>query len=137
MKNKLRKITVEGNVYYYRFTDNFQMETSPSFMRLRIFLEGCKATPLVVDFHCKYDLYAGFSLKGTDLYNANTQSTTRVNIHETKYIRQFILLGKQNGWTGNNTTKIQDGMAYLSALGYDIRPILAENTSLFQNNILN
>ncbi|ATA89170.1 hypothetical protein [Capnocytophaga stomatis] len=124
MKSKLRKIVVEEEVYYYRITDNFQMETFPSFIRIKIFSEGCKTTPLLIEFPSKYDLYAGFPLKnGVDLPNLLNNITECVNIHQPKYIQKFILLGKKYGWKGNNVIPIQNGMDYLSELGYDVSSI--------------
>ncbi|GIJ96758.1 hypothetical protein CAPN001_13270 [Capnocytophaga stomatis] len=124
MKNKLRKIVVEDIIYYYRITDNFQMETFPSFIRIKIFSEGYKKTPLIIEFPSKYDSYAGFPLKnGVNLPNLFNNITECVNIHQPKYVQKFILLGKKYGWTGNNIIPTQDGMDYLSELGYDVSSI--------------
>ncbi|ATA68418.1 hypothetical protein CGC48_07110 [Capnocytophaga cynodegmi] len=129
MKNKLRKIVVEDAIYYYRITDNFQMETFPSFIRMKIFSEGYKTTPLLIEFPSKYDFYAGFPLKnGVNLPNLTTGTTECVNIHQPKYIQKFILLGKKYGWTGNNVISTQNGIDYLSELGYDVSSILSDES---------
>lgn len=52
----------------------------------------------------------------------------KVNINEPKYIRELILHGQKNGWTGNNKMEIQNGLTYLDELGYGIDKLKPPNT---------
>lgn len=125
MKKKLRKIIVEGNTYWYLFSDSISMENHSDFMQVRIFLDGYKATPLILNFYHKYDKIQGFVLKnGVELLNFVAQTAEIVNIHKPKYIRQLIILGKKHGWTGDKKFDAQNGMAYLTELGFDVSKIV-------------
>ncbi len=125
MKKKLRKIVVEDSTYWYVLSDSILMETYPDFMQIRIFLDGHKATPLTLNFYHDYDAIQGFALNsGLALFNAISQTTEMVNINQPKYIREFILLGKKHGWTGDKKFDTQNGMAYLAELGFDVSKIV-------------
>ena len=131
MKNKLRKIVVEETDCYYRITDYIQTEPFFGFILIKVFLAGHKATPLVIEFCSKLDLYTGFALKnGVNLPNSLTNDTECVNVHKPKYTQKFILLGKKKGWLGNNTIATQNGMGYLRELGYDVSTICADKSVL-------
>ncbi len=60
---------------------------------------------------------------GISLVNKITNSIEIVNINEPKYIRQLILQGLKNGWTGKNTMKKQNGLSCLVEWGFEIEKL--------------
>jgi hypothetical protein len=127
MKNKLRKITIDNNVYLYIIRNDYY-SFGANKLTLTIFLNGHKQTPLVIDFLTLDDLYKGEPLHvGVQLLNVKTNELLRVNINEPKYIREFILLGFKNGWTGTNIIANQIGLDYLTEMGFEVNPILQKN----------
>lgn len=120
MKNKLRKIVIDNNEYLYSVTDQFHSETETNTLTLKIFLSGQKLTPLIIEFVTVEHYIVGQLLKsGIKLINKITNSEDEVNMNEPKYIRQFILLGLKNGWSGVNPIAVQDGLDYLNQLGFE------------------
>ncbi|WP_431610878.1 hypothetical protein [Chryseobacterium sp. 'Rf worker isolate 10'] len=120
MKNKLRKIVIDNNEYLYSVTDQFHSETETNTLTLKIFLSGQKLTPLIIEFVTVEHYIVGQPLKsGIKLINKITNSEDEVNMNEPKYIRQFILLGLKNGWSGVNPIAVQDGLDYLNQLGFE------------------
>lgn len=127
MKTQLRKITINDKIYLYTKADYLGNEQSR--VKLRIFLQGEKTTPLIIDFLTKDDFILGNPLKnGVKLFNQLENQTQIVNINHPKLIRALILLGIENGWTGKNIIGKQDGLAYLQELGFAIDDILPKNT---------
>lgn len=127
MKNKLRKITIDNNVYLYLIRiDYYSMGANK--VTLTVFLNGHKLTPLVIDFLTLDDLYAGEPLHvGAQLLNLKTNELVRVNINEPKYIREFILQGIKNGWAGTNEITNQNGLDYLTEMGFEVSSIHPKN----------
>lgn len=121
MKNKLRKIVVENKVYFYRIQNHIAKDTA-CFTELKIFLQGNKQTPLRIRFSMACDDYFfGFPLTSEGVFfNKNTNSEENINIHRPKFVQKFIILAQSKGWTGEHHSAIQNGMAYLSELGYEI-----------------
>jgi hypothetical protein len=121
MKTKLRKITVDERAYLYHIRTDYYYTANVNKLTLTIFLNGEKRTPLVVDFLTLDDLYKGQPLNvGIELLNVNSNEQIRVNINEPKYIREFILLGIKNGWEGINKIPKQNGLEYLTEIGFDV-----------------
>lgn len=120
MKNKLRKIIIENSKYLYTVTDKYHSETETNTLTLKVFLEGYKQSPLIVDFLTSDHYYMGQVLKsGISLENKKTNSTDIVNINQPGLIRQLILQGIKNGWTGTTQIDRQNGLSYLVELGYE------------------
>ena len=120
MKNKLRKIVIDNNEYLYSVTDQLNAGTETNTLTLKIFLSGQKLTPLIIEFVTVEHYIVGQPLKsGIKLINKITNSEDEVNMNEPKYIRQFILLGLKNGWSGVNSIAVQDGLDYLNQLGFE------------------
>lgn len=120
MKSKLRKITIENLEYLYSVSNKYNLENQTNTLTVRIYLSGYKQTPLVIDFLTIDNYYIGQLLNaGVRLANKRTNMTDTVNINEPKYIRELILQGHKNGWTGNNKMEKQDGLNYLTESGYD------------------
>ncbi|CAI8734592.1 hypothetical protein [Chryseobacterium sp. IT-36CA2] len=120
MKNKLRKIVIDNNEYLYSVTDQLNAGTETNTLKLKVFLSGQKQTPLIIEFITVDHYIMGQPLKsGVKLINKITNSEDEVNMNEPKYIRQFILLGLKNGWSGVNSIAVQDGLGYLHQLGFE------------------
>ncbi|KAB1230404.1 hypothetical protein [Chryseobacterium viscerum] len=120
MKNKLRKIVIDNKEYLYIVTDQFHFETETNTLTLKVFLSGQKKTPLIIQFVTVEHYIIGQPLKsGITLKNKITDSEDEINLNEPKYIRQLILQGIKNGWSGTNPMAIQDGLIYLNEMGFE------------------
>jgi hypothetical protein len=64
---------------------------------------------------------------GVKLTNNIKNTEDNVNINEPKYIRELILQGRENGWTGTNKLEKQNGLNYLTKLGYETDILLPTN----------
>ncbi|BFH61855.1 hypothetical protein PAJ34TS1_24470 [Paenibacillus azoreducens] len=62
-------------------------------------------------------------LTGVHLKNKETNDVVNYNLHYPKTIRNFILYGLNNGWTGHNIIEFQDGLEIMSKIGYDVSRI--------------
>jgi len=119
MKNKFRKITICNLIYLYNITNQFQPENSTNTLTLKVFLSGHKKTPLIIEFMTIDDCIRGQLLNsGINMKNTKTDTTEIVNINKPKYIRELILLGIKNGWTGFNKIDNQNGLSFLEELGF-------------------
>jgi len=131
MKNKLRKIIIDNSKYLYTVTDKYHSEMESNTLTLKVFLEGYKQCPLIVDFLTADHYYMGQVLKsGIALENKKTNSTAIVNINQPGLIRQLILQGMKNGWTGTTQIDRQNGLSYLVELGYEAALDLMVSKSL-------
>ena len=120
MKSTLRKITIEKLDYLYSVTDTYHSENETNTLSVKIFLSGQKQTPLIIEFLTLDHYYMGQILKsGVKLTNIIKNAEDIVNINEPKYIRELILLGRESGWTGTNKIEKQNGLHYLTKLGYE------------------
>ena len=120
MKKKLRKIIIDGQEYLYYIKIQYHSGTSTSTLTLKVFLNGYKKTPLIIDFLTLNDYYIGQPLRfGITLKNKMTNSEEAVNLNEPGYIKQLIIQGQKNGWTGIKTFEIQNGLTYLEELGFE------------------
>lgn len=120
MKNKLRKITIDNSKYLYTLTDKYHSETETNTLTLKVFLEGYKQSPLIIEFLTCDHYYMGQVLKsGVALENKKTNSTDIININQPGFIRKLILQGIKNGWTGMAQIDKQNGLNYLVGLGYE------------------
>lgn len=107
--------------YLYSVSDQFHSGTETNTLTVKIFLSGEKQTPLIIDFLTFDEYIMGQPLKsGITLMNAVTDSLENVNINEPKYIQKLIVKGIEKGWNGKNKMEKQNGLTYLSELGYDI-----------------
>lgn len=128
MKTKLRKITIDNLEYLYSVSDQYIPGTETNALTVKIFLSGQKQTPLVIEFLTLDHYYMGQILKsGISLTNKIKNTVDHVNMNEPKYIRELILLGRQNGWIGTNKMEKQNGLIYLIELGYDTDILLPVN----------
>lgn len=127
MKNKLRKIVIDNQEYLYSIADKYHSENESNTLTVKVYLSGHKQTPLIIEFLTYDDYYNGQPLQsGIELTNKINNTIDRVNINEPKYIRQLILQGIKNGWTGNNKIGNQNGVIYLEQIGYEtssLKPI--------------
>ncbi len=128
MKSKLRKITVNAAEYLYSVVSHYHSETKTNVLTVKIFLSGQKRTPLIIEFVTADYYIIGQPLKsGITLRNRITDSEDEVNMNEPKYIRQLILLGLKNGWSGVTSIGKQDGLCYLNELGFETDELKPEN----------
>ncbi|MBT2620841.1 hypothetical protein [Chryseobacterium sp. ISL-6] len=128
MKNKLRKITIEDVVYLYSVTDKYHLGTETNTLTVKVFLDRQKQTPLIIEFLTVDHYYMGQILKsGVKLTNILKSTDDLVNMNEPKYIRELILQGRKNGWTGTNKIEKQNGLNYLTELGYETDILLPNN----------
>ncbi|MGX5683682.1 hypothetical protein ACWKWW_03905 [Chryseobacterium cucumeris] len=119
MKNKLRKITVNTIEYLYLVSDQYHSETKTNTLTVKVFLNGQKQTPLIIKFMTADDYVMGQPLKsGVKLMNKIAGSEDEINLNKPKYIRQLIVMGLKKGWSGFNSMEIQNGLDYLSELGF-------------------
>src|SRR5688500_1954485 len=134
MKKKLRKIKINNAKYLYAIYINYYSPSKTSRLTLKIFLSGQQQTPLIIDFLTIHDSYTGHPLNvGVILTNSKTNESILVNLHEPKFIREFVLLGLKNGWAGTNKVDIQNGLSYLKELGYEVSSIQPESHSEIPN----
>ena len=136
MKAKLRKITIDNKVYLYRLQAKYYspastINYSPAVynkLTVRIYLANHKTTPLIIEFKTIDDYYMGQPLNvGIPLPHAKSGRSIRVNINHPFYIRELILLGLKNGWTGNNNLPVQNGLEYLTELDFDVSGLMTGN----------
>ncbi|AZA80542.1 hypothetical protein C1637_22540 [Chryseobacterium lactis] len=125
MKTRLRKIIVNDTEYLYLVKDQYHPGTETNTLTVKIFLIGQKQTPLVINFMTRDHYIVGQPLKsGVELMNTITNVTENINLNEPKYIRQLIIVGQKNGWTGNNVIELQSGISYLLQLGFETDQLL-------------
>jgi hypothetical protein len=118
---KLRKITVDNNVYLYVMKGSVDFLSREATLSVKIFLRDYKKTPLIVDFVTWDDPIIGHPLNfGFPLLKALTDEKEVVNLNRPKYIRECILHGLEKGWTGKNKLEPLDGLEMLANLGYDV-----------------
>lgn len=121
MKKKLRQINVDNKVYLYSVRKRYNFESNTYHLKVKIFLNGRKNTPLIINFD---DNLLGQLLNvGVLLLHKQTHEIVKINLNEPQYIKDLILLGQQKGWTGENNLGVQDGCEYLVNLGYELKVI--------------
>lgn len=127
MKSKLRKIIINAIEYLYSVSDQHHSETKTNTLTIKVFLAGQKQNPLIIKFMTVDNYIMGQPLKsGVMLMNKNTCSEDEVNVNKPQYIKQFILLGLKKGWSGFNSMEIQNGLDYLSELGFQTDQLKTE-----------
>ncbi|KYH03907.1 hypothetical protein A1704_19230 [Chryseobacterium cucumeris] len=128
MKNKLRKITVNAVEYLYLVADQYYFESKTNTLTVKVFLNGQKQTPLIIKFMTVNDYVMGQPLKsGVKLFNKIKNTEEVVNLNEPKYIKELIVLGLKDGWSGTNLIIIKNGLNYLSELGFQTDQLKPEN----------
>lgn len=132
MKTKFRKITVNDREYLYIKRDDYVYGT---YLDITIYLKGYQRTPLMVRFHTIKDSFIDLQPphSGITLFNSKTNESILVNLNEPKYIREFILLGIKNGWTGTNNLPRQNGLQYLTEMGFEVDHLKAPPFPVFIN----
>lgn len=128
MKNKLRKITVNAVEYLYLVADQYYFESKTNTLTVKVFLNGQKQTPLIIKFMTVNDYVMGQPLKsGVKLFNKIKNTEEVVNLNEPQYIKELIVLGLKDGWSGTNLIIIKNGLNYLSELGFQTDQLKPEN----------
>ncbi|MFH6994739.1 hypothetical protein [Flavobacterium sp. FlaQc-48] len=127
----LRKITVEDNVYLYKSTTGFGLNTEITTFEIIIFLKDFKQTPLKINCITWEDLYAGNPLNtGVNLTKIGAKKEEFVNLNRPKYIRECILYGLKIGWNGQNKVEPIDGLEILMSLGFDVSGLRPKDGSV-------
>ena len=128
MKSKLRKITINATEYLYSVTDQYYSDTETNTLTVKVFLSGQKKTPLIIKFSTVDNYIIGQPLKsGVKLFNKIKNTEEEVNLNEPKYIKELIILGLKDGWSGTNLIAIQNGINYLNELGFETDQLKPEN----------
>lgn len=119
MKKKTRKIIVGENEYLYVIDQKYNQQLSN--ISLKISLKVLKNITCTF-FFCTWDdpITGSPLLVGTSLTNKDTNKIEKYNLHNPRTIRDFILYGLENGWTGKNVIEFQDGLDIIGKMRYDI-----------------
>lgn len=127
MKGGLRKITVNGFPFIYRVSDKYHAGKELNTLTVKVFLDGEKRTPLTIEFLTMENYFVGQLLnKHIGLFHKPSNSPRIVNLNEPGYIRELIEFAFEKGWTGKNRIGVQNGIRWLSELGYDVSELEAE-----------
>ncbi|CAH1194270.1 hypothetical protein PAECIP111892_01525 [Paenibacillus auburnensis] len=119
MKRKTRKISVGGTEYIYVINHAYKKHTSN--ISLKVSLRDSRNLTCTFQFCTWDDLILGSPiLVGVDLNNKQINITEKYNLHHPRTVRDFIVYGLENGWTGDNVIVFQDGLDIISELGYDV-----------------
>ena len=82
----------------------------------------------MVEFLTIDHYYVGQLLKhNAQLHNTKTNTDETVNLNQPKYIRAMIVYGIKNGWHGTNRIETQNGLEYLTDLGFDVSFLIPQN----------
>lgn len=126
MKNKLRKISIEGTAFLYKIQTKYESHVHN--LMLKIFKKDCPV-PLVINFSTWDDLILGHPLKtGFELRNRETLKMENINLHKPSIVRLLILKGIKSGWNGQKDIGIQNGIEWLDAVGYEAK-VLSPNSN--------
>ncbi len=123
MKKNIRKITIEGSIYWWAVKTSYvkkeaKMRIYETHVRFAAYLEGYRATPLVIKFLTWEDPIGGNPL--------TSSSADLANLNKPSLIRKLILYGLSKAWEpaikGGHLT-IENGIAVLSEIGIDTSEI--------------
>ncbi|NEW09331.1 hypothetical protein GK047_25635 [Paenibacillus sp. SYP-B3998] len=119
MKKKTRKIIVGDKEYLYVINQKYNNHSSN--ISLKVSLEGFKNLTCTFQFFTWDDPITGSPLLvGVSLKNKETNNKEFFNINYPRTIREFILYGLENGWTGENKIEFQDGIDIIGKMGYEV-----------------
>jgi hypothetical protein len=119
VRSKFRKITINDRQYLITKSEDYSYGRT---LDINIYLKGHQRTPLMIRFQIinKSPIIFQSLGPGITIYNSKTNESVQVNFNEPKYIRELILLGIKNGWTGTNYLPRQDGLLYLTEMGFEV-----------------
>lgn len=133
MKTNLRKIVINQSEYVYRVSDKYHPENELNTLTVKVYLNGKKQTPLTIRFLTLDGFHCGQPLnKNIKLLHKPTNTIEIVNLNEPGYIRKLIEHANQKGWTGTRQLEFEDGLNWLSELGYDVSELEAEVDQILQ-----
>lgn len=102
MKNKLRKILIDGIEYYYRFTYKYYDSYDMCKSTFKAFKGEVKNYPLTVNIDTIADKIIGNPLNvGIAIGNGKN-----INLNCPKWARLIIVYGIEKGWNGNSILNI-------------------------------
>jgi len=119
MKNKLRKIVIDGEEYLWKIDFKYselKQDQDPIEYEVRVrttlFKSGKKNTPLIIDFIID---------ENPTISSSITTDGLEPNLHEPKNIRLLILEGLDKGWNPQKEKMhISNGLAILKKNGFSI-----------------
>ncbi len=132
MKQKLRKITVDGVVYLWRFVPGYEQtppgeESDQATWQSRdtftAYLATQRASPLIVRFRTWEDPIIGGPLRVGAPINLNNPESSGINLHTPLFAAAIIRHMRQRGWQPEQTTTpfiIEDGLQLLADMGYTV-----------------
>lgn len=113
MKNKLRKIVLDGEIYYYRFTYKYYDSSNKCLSTFKAFKNQNKNCPMTINFDTLADALIGNPLNaGIALENGQKN----INLNCPKWARLIILYGIENGWNGNSILNINGNYDLLNQM---------------------
>ncbi len=123
MKKNIRKITVHEKSYFYRILSSYCGHNN-AIVSLKIYLDGHRQTPYILQFKCLDDFYGGASLYvGVALFNVQTGLKEYVTLHRPYVVRLCILKALEQGWDATKMHINTEGMQFLAELNLDITTI--------------
>lgn len=100
---------------------NQKYNEKSSNITLKASIKGLKNVTLTFFFCTWDDPISGCPLLvGVVLKNKETNIVENFNLHHPKTIKNFILYGLRNGWTGENLIEFKDGLDIISEWGYNV-----------------
>ncbi|MCY9516196.1 hypothetical protein [Paenibacillus apiarius] len=118
MKKKTREIVVCGKEFSYVINQKYNHNSSN--ISLKISQRGFKKFTCTFLFCTWEDPVTGSPLLvGVALKNKKTIKMENYSLHYPITIRDFILYGMENGWTGENIIEFQDGLEIIGEMGYE------------------
>ena len=117
MKNKLRKLVIGSQEYFWKLTTKYREINSETkdyraLVEVTVYRSGMKNTPLIVQFDVPDDPVLGTKI---------TSSGSEVNLHQPSYVRMVIEAGLEQGWAPDiKPLTIKDGIKVLGQRGIDI-----------------
>ncbi|WP_341280795.1 hypothetical protein [Paenibacillus sp. FSL H8-0537] len=124
MSNKLRSIAIEG--VDYKYTLLMRVEGQTCVHELKIFLKESKINPMHIRIRTWDDPIAGCPLNSGFILanNRNNMPDEVYNLNHPRRVREWILYGLSSGWwDGSKTVVIEDGLAAMMEMGYEIERI--------------
>ncbi|KQO18398.1 hypothetical protein ASF12_07250 [Paenibacillus sp. Leaf72] len=123
MKNKLRSISIDG--VDYKYTLSMRVESQTCMHELKIYLKDSKIHPLHIRIRTWDDPIAGCPLNSGFILanNSNNMPEENYNLNHPKRVREWLLYGLSCGWTGTKMLVIEDGLAAMKEMGYEIERI--------------
>ncbi|NQX48522.1 hypothetical protein HQN87_24635 [Paenibacillus tritici] len=119
MNKKTRKIKVQDKNYVYVINQKYHQGVSE--INLSVSLKGQKNVTCSFQF-CTWDdpISGSPLLVGVHLKKRASDDIEGFNLNYPGVVKQFIMYGLENGWSGSNRITFSDGLEILENMGYDV-----------------